>query len=224
MDTIPDRIVKSQDIFLLLKLISLEQNPRTAHESVSAAPLSPSSLSERWQDWDKDETSDLFEGPFEPQASEPDPYSVRALANATGVSKSEVSNILSRCYANGLAKLQRNGTPSTNRKGLEEFLVYGIKYVFPAKTLALTRGIATGLTAPVFGGELRAPSDQTPVWADPKGATSGPAVEPLYKTVPYAVRKDQTLYIFLALVDSIRLGLPREKNLAVHKLQELLKN
>ncbi|BCG01616.1 hypothetical protein PPGU19_061840 (plasmid) [Paraburkholderia sp. PGU19] len=218
--------MKSQDIFLLLKLVSLEQSLKAKAEPAKIIPMFPSPPApERWQDWEGD-PADLLEElpPVESQTSDPDHYSVRSLADATGISKSEVSNILCRCYANGLAKLQRSGTPSTNRKGLEEFLVYGLKYVFPVKMLGLTRGIATGLTAPVFGGELRAASEHTPVWADPKGATSGPSVEPLYKTVPHAVRKDQLLYVFLALADSIRLGLPRERNLAVRKLHELLQN
>lgn len=211
--------MKSQDIFLLLKLISLEQGQ-------GSLPSALESPADKWQDWDEDADVDLFGEPLLAKLQMPnsDPYSVRSLASATGISKSEVSNILTRCYANGLAKLQRNGLPTSNRKGLEEFLVYGLKYVFPVKMLGLTRGIATGLTAPVFGGELRAPSEQTPVWADPKGATSGPSVEPLYKTVPFAVRRDQTLYMLLAVVDSIRLGLSRERNLAVLKLHELLQN
>jgi hypothetical protein len=106
---------------------------------------------------------------------------------------------------------------------LEEFLIYGLRYVYPAAMQAFSRGIATGLTAPIFGGELRAAGEQTPVWADAKGNTSGPAVEPLYKTVPFAVRKDPNLYVLLALIDSIRLGLSRERNLAVSKLHEILR-
>ena len=61
-------------------------------------------------------------------------YSVRALAQETGISKSQVSLALQRCFKVGLAKRERKlGVPRTNTKGLFEFIVYGIRYVFPAE-------------------------------------------------------------------------------------------
>jgi hypothetical protein len=38
-----------------------------------------------------------------------------------------------------------------------------------------------------------------------------------------AVKQDPTLYAFLALVDAIRLGQPRERKLAAQTLETLLK-
>lgn len=42
--------------------------------------------------------------------------------------------------------------------------------------------------------------------------------EPLFKSAPYAVRQDAELYALLALVDAIRIGQPRERNLAIKLL------
>lgn len=200
--------MKSQDILLLLKLSALE---RQSHTSIGAS---------------RDETSGE-EGANSKRLFrlnlEYDPYSVRGLSSATGISKSEVSNALGRCYASGLAKPQRHGGgPVVNRRGLEEFLSYGIRFVFPAQSLGLTLGIPTTLTAPIFQGILRSAGEHPPVWPDPRGDTLGLAVEPLYKTVTTAIRDDETLYKLLATVDSIRLGQPRERKLAIAQLHDLL--
>ncbi|WP_175958497.1 hypothetical protein [Burkholderia sp. BCC0405] len=211
--------MKSQDILLLLKLVSLE---RQAHASSSSANAPPQDLEDEIAstgglDDDAGSTS-----PFKLNL-ELDPYSVRGLSSATGISKSEVSNALGRCYANSLAKPQRHGGgPTVNRRNLEEFLSYGIRFVFPAQMQSLTRGIPTGLTAPIFDGILRSAGEHGPVWPDPHGGTLGLAVEPLYKTVATATRDDETLYKLLAIVDSIRLGQPRERKLAITQLHGLL--
>jgi len=47
-------------------------------------------------------------------------------------------------------------------------------------------------------------------------------IEPLFKSVPYAVRLDAELYALLALVDAIRIGQSRERNLAIKLLSEHL--
>lgn len=214
------RTMKSQDIFLLLKLAALERQA----EPATAAPSKPSN------DFAADiapkhETAEEDAGSMLPFTSnlELDPYSVRGLSSATGISKSEISNALGRCYASGLAKPQRQGSgPVVNRRALEEFLSHGVRFVFPAQTLGLARGIPTGLTAPIFEGILRNAGEHSPVWPDPRGDTLGLAVEPLYKTVTTAIRDDETLYKLLAIVDSIRLGQPRERKLAIAQLHGLL--
>lgn len=217
--------MKSQDIYLLLKLVSLSKQDQQKPDD----PVGNSFVQlGAWRDWsDEDESYEQFDLGFPRPGKEPasDLYSVRSLSELTGISKSEISNALNRCYQSGLAKISRDDTvPTVNTRALREFIIYGIRYVFPAKMQEMTRGIATGLTAPVFGGELRSAGQQVPVWPDPRGNTSGLAVEPLFKTVTMAVRKDPELYVLLALVDSIRLGLPRERKLAIKKLEDVLQD
>jgi len=55
-----------------------------------------------------------------------------------------------------------------------------------------------------------------------EGRKKGQAVQPLFKSVPKAVIDDKCLYEYLALVDAIRLGNPREANLAAELLEEKL--
>lgn len=215
--------MKSQDILLLLKLSALEYQaqalPVAATESANDEP---DRLVATEEEVEAQEAGTDTSVPLRLNL-EFDPYSVRGLSSSTGISKSEVSNALARCYANGLAKPQRRGGgPVVNRRGLEEFLSYGIRFVFPVQAIALTRGIPTGLTAPIFHGILRSAGDHSPVWPDPQGSTLGLAVEPLYKTVTTAIRNDETLYRLLATVDSIRLGQARERKLAIAHLHDLL--
>jgi len=46
-----------------------------------------------------------------------------------------------------------------NRKALFEFIVYGLKYVFPAKLAEIARGIPTTFSAPGLKGELMGTGD-----------------------------------------------------------------
>lgn len=205
--------MKSQDIVLLFKLVSIDQQGRSgslAWDSSSSMPP--------WADWDPSEKGDEYQ-----LLSQESRLSVRGLAAETGISKSEISLSLNRSYFSGLAKPERkNGFPRANAKALLEFVVHGLKYVYPARPAEVTRGITTGLVAPVFRGELMTAGELPPVWPDPRGKTRGQAVSPLYKSVTEAVRVDPLLYEYLALVDALRIGQPRERRLAERLLEERL--
>jgi hypothetical protein len=230
--------MKSQDIFIALKLVAIDMRTAGGKHSDPTPSIDISKLFVRSSSFDPlyelgsrmpdqiERDSNIAETGMQAEFSEraADPNSVRSLAETTGLSKSEVSNVLARLADSGLGR-QRSGEPfSVNSRALNEFLVHGVRYVFPARMKELTRGIVTGLTAPVFNKQiLHTAADHTPVWPDPKGDVSGPAVEPLYRTVPMAVKRDTLLYELLALVDSIRIGLPRERNLAISLLNDRLK-
>lgn len=215
--------MKSQDILLLLKLIALERGPKSGDAPSHANKAQHERASGGSDDDENTQNPDASRASVSAGLNpEFDPYSVRGLSSATGISKSEVSNALGRCHANGLAKSSRlDGKPSVNRRGLEEFLCHGIRYVFPAASLGPARGIPTSLTAPIFRGILRSGAEQGPVWPTPNGEALGLAVEPLYKTASLAIRGDDILYRLLAIVDSLRLGQARERKVAVNQLQKL---
>lgn len=150
-------------------------------------------------------------------------FSVRGLAASTGVSKSEVSNSLRRSAEVGLITTDRKTSlPKVNRTALFNFVLHGIKLVFPAKPSALGRGIPTAFSAPMLKSELRAGGDIAYIWPFAKGQEKGQTIEPLFRTVPEAAMKDERLYEYLALVDAIRIGLPREANLAAKILKRRL--
>ena len=174
--------MKSQDIFLLLKLISLEDN-REQHSGDQSA---------------------------------------RGLAALTGVGKTEVNTSVNRSIDVGLAKVRNaKGLVAVNKKSLFEFIYYGLKFVFPVKPAALTRGVPTSFAAPVLNKKLFSAGDTMPVWPDAKAKTMGQAVTPLYRTVTSTIADDDKLYSYLALVDAIRIGNARERGVASRELQKL---
>ncbi|RZU97865.1 hypothetical protein [Spiribacter vilamensis] len=217
--------MKNQDIGLLLKLIALgrrENNLSNSHASRGAM-----ALPDDWRDWVLDDAErDLA---WEHYWTGPDDdhllarYSVRALAEATGISKSQVSLALQRCLEVGLVRKDRKtGVPRANARALFNFIVHGLRYVFPAKPGEITRGIATTFAAPVLEGQLYSSGELPMVWPDARGNNKGQAIEPLFKSVPFAVRRDPELYAMLALVDAIRLGHPRESKVAAERLAKYL--
>ena len=110
-----------------------------------------------------------------------------------------------------------------NISALEEFLVHGVKYAFPAERGELTRGVPTSYAAPPLKNHISPGSDPPPVWPDPEGAVRGVAFEPLYPTVPAAAKRDPYLYELLALVDAIRDGRARERKIAEKELVKRLR-
>lgn len=213
--------MKSQDIGLLLKLLSLQKQEK-ASGRINIDSHVRATWPDDWCDWDielEGEQSTYTNGLAFNRYAE-SLYTVRALAQATGISKSQINTSLNRCIAVGLAKKDRKtGVPKANKKALFDFIVYGLKYVFPVAPGALTRGIATAFSAPVLNKKIMSTGDFSLIWPDAKGSTKGMSVEPLFKAATYAVRHDPEMYALLALIDSIRLGQPREANLAISLLR-----
>lgn len=104
-----------------------------------------------------------------------------------------------------------------NRNYLKEFLIHGVKYAFPAERGGPTRGVPTAEAAPPLVQHF--PDFQLPpVWPSAEGAFRGIAFSPLYKNVPQAASQDPKLYELLALVDAIREGRTREREIAIREL------
>jgi DNA-binding transcriptional ArsR family regulator len=213
--------MKSQDVVVLLKLISLH-NEFFLENSVEGDLLMIKGEFEDWSENELDhpEINNLnLIGEYVEKR-----FSVRSLEADTGISKSQISLSLKRMNEVGLAKIDRKlGIPKANSKALLEFIAYGIRYVFPAKQGELSRGITTSIAAPVLQGKLMTAGEFATVWPYAKGKTKGFAIEPLHPNIYKAVRYDGRMYAYLALTDAIRLGNPRERNFAMDTLQKLFK-
>ena len=110
-----------------------------------------------------------------------------------------------------------------NAKALEEFLVHGIKYAFPPVKGGMTRGMPTASAAEPLSHRMTK-EEPVPVWPFEQGQKRGYVFLPLYKKAPQAALKDPELYQLLALVDSLRDGGARERELAKRELAARLKN
>lgn len=100
-----------------------------------------------------------------------------------------------------------------------EFLVHGLKYSFPPERGELARGIPTSYAAEPLNQKISLGNDPPPVWPSPEGTARGYSLKPLYKTVPKAAQADRKLYEMLALVDAVRDGRTRDRQIAEQELR-----
>lgn len=155
-------------------------------------------------------------------ASDPKaPWSYPRLASELEISPSEIHAAVKRAEAAGLAKKTPSGSQPI-MQALEELLIHGIKYVFVPKRGGPVRGIPTAWAAPPLRDLFAQSGEPPPVWPHPEGTVRGLEFSPLYRSAPDAARKDEKLYELLALVDAIRGGRARERNVAAKKLHARL--
>lgn len=153
-------------------------------------------------------------------ALERDDWYNAELALALQISPSEISEALNRCRIAGLMDATKR---KVHRHALLEFLVYGLKYVFPALPATLVKGIPTAHSAPPLNQAIAGGSDVY-VWASAKGTHRGQAIMPLYKSVPDVAQNDLPFYELLAITDAMRVGSAREHKLAKEALEKRLLN
>lgn len=138
------------------------------------------------------------------------------LASDLYLSTAEISNSLQRLALSGLIDTDKK---KVRIQSLLEFLIYGVQYIFPQRPQNISRGIPTAHSHPFMKEQFS--SDQIYVWPDADSEEKGLSVQPLYPGVTSAVKKDETLYLMLVLVDVLRMGKTREKEVAITKLKEL---
>jgi hypothetical protein len=139
------------------------------------------------------------------------------LARSLHLGVAEVHRGVRRLEGAGLVQvLERR----VNRQALLEFLVHGVRYVFPAVLGAETLGTLTGAAAPILAGKI--PGGSSAVWLHAEGKTRGVGLVPLYGAAPRAALEDEQLYRALALVDVLRMGQLQERRLAQGLLDEAL--
>lgn len=113
-------------------------------------------------------------------------------------------------------------TYSVRREALREFVLHGVRYVYPARLGARERGITTAWSAMPLSGQISSPPELRVVWPDPEGDARGESVEPLHASVLVVVKKNPVIYQALALIDGIRVGQARERKLASEMFSALL--
>jgi hypothetical protein len=118
----------------------------------------------------------------------------------------------------GARRQERRVLPWPNRANLKEFLIHGVKYSFPVHRGGMVRGIPTAHAASPLKPQFADSLDPPPVWPDASGSVRGVEFSPLYKNVPAACKGDAKLYELLALVDAIRDGRAREREIAIREL------
>ena len=141
------------------------------------------------------------------------------LAQELGMSQSEVTQSLNRSKYAGLIDNERK---KVNRIAFSEFILHGLSYAFPQQPGALVRGVLTAHSAEPLNKLIN--SSEKYVWPYAKGIDRGQAIEPMYNTAVEASLKDRDLYELLTLVDALRVGKVREKELAKKELEKRILN
>ncbi len=144
-------------------------------------------------------------------------FTNKNLAELLRISPAEITHSLNRSAFAGLIEPQQK---RVKKQALLEFLVHGIKYVFPTHPNKIVRGIPTAHSALPIANIIQ--SNENYVWASLKGQMRGQAIEPLYEKVPDFIENDSFLYQSLALIDAIRVGKNREYALAKKELEQML--
>ncbi len=149
-------------------------------------------------------------------------WSQRQLAESLCISLAETNAGLKRLIEARLLRKTKGSQFLPILAAAEEFLINGLKYLLPGKLGEYTRGIPTAVGAPLFHDKIALGSEPIPVWPDAQGSKRGVALNPIHPAVPKALRKtkDQSFYELLVLIDAIRSGRARERNIA----SKLLKN
>jgi DNA-binding Lrp family transcriptional regulator len=141
------------------------------------------------------------------------------IAKELGISQSEVSQSLNRSKYAGLIDEARK---KVNKIAFTEFLLHGVAYAFPQQPGAIVRGVLTAHAAEPLNKIIN--SNEKYVWPYAKGLERGQSIEPLYNTVVEATLSDKVLYELLTLVDAIRVGRVREKEIAKKELEKRILN
>jgi hypothetical protein len=134
--------------------------------------------------------------------------------------RAQASNLLRISAAPSSPPKGRGVLFEPQRSNLKEFLIHGVKYAFPVQRGGPTRGIPTAEAAPPLNQYFPESFSLPPVWPSPNDderSTRGIEFSPLYKNV-VAASRDPKLYELLALVDAIREGRAREREIAIREL------
>ena len=140
------------------------------------------------------------------------------MADFLYISTSEISKAMER---NVVAGLVSSDKARVNKLALRDFLIYGLKYVFPPQPGSSTRGIATAHSArPV--NQYISGNGENYVWKYYKGSKRGNSIVPLYDKIPKFIENQPELYEFLTIVDTLRIGKNREIEIAIQELDKKL--
>lgn len=143
-------------------------------------------------------------------------WTIRGVGEAVDLASGPVHRSLVRLTDSGLYDARR-------RKVLtgpaEEFLLHGMRFVFPARPQGEVRGDPTAWAASPLK-ELLASSDPLPpVWPAADGTARGLALTPLHPGAVSAARRNPRTAERLALLDALRAGDARVRGLATEQLR-----
>lgn len=148
-------------------------------------------------------------------------WSYRFLADRLRVPHPVVQRALSRAQEADLYSAERRAVHVPH---FEEFAVHALRFVAPAQLGALLPGVPAAWAAQPMASAIRSYGEEPPpVWPSARGGVRGQAVEPLHPAAPEASEGWPELGEILALLDSLRAGDSRVRQVAEDLLISLLR-
>ena len=147
--------------------------------------------------------------------------SVRTLESELGLSKSSVALSLRRLYEAEILKDDDERGLRINKLVARDFLEHGARWVAPAKVGDFELGLATAHTSKFLAHKLSGDPDPV-VLPLPHGPVRGRAVTPLHPKAPAAALRDPALLRLLAILDALRIGRARDREVAAAELRACL--
>lgn len=149
-------------------------------------------------------------------------WTYRSLAERLRVPHAVVQRALSRANAAGLYSPDRR---EVHLPHFDEFAAHALRFVAPAQLGALVPGVPAAWAAEPMAGAIRSSGDEPPpVWPYASGRIRGQAIEPLHPSAPDAAEEWPRLGEVLAVLDSLRAGDPRVRDVAEDVLSKMLRD
>jgi hypothetical protein len=142
-------------------------------------------------------------------------WTYAALAERLGLPDSHAHAAVQRAIR---SHLNEEDSRRVRTRNLLEFLEHGVRYAFPVEPGPVARGVPTGASAPPLDTLMQDNSAGDLVWAHVDGKTTGQSLTPLHPNVPTIAMEIPPLHECLALVDALRIGGVRERQLAAREL------
>lgn len=148
------------------------------------------------------------------------PWTYQKISAELSISQSECHAAIKRSFDSGLFNgLKRKVSLAAFR----EFIIYGLKYIYPAQVGQVTRGVPTLQAVGSLKKEIIPVENEIYVWPYAEGGAKGQSVIPLYRSVPETSLVDEEFYMFMVIIDFIRMGQARERSLALKQLDKIMK-
>lgn len=129
---------------------------------------------------------------------------------------SQVHAALTRLAAAGLV---RPDGRSANARALGEFVLFGLRYAFPATRGPLSSGVPTAYSAAALSAVVDATDVVVWAHAGARAGVRGFSLTPLYPQATSLPETSPETYRLLTLVDALRIGEPRTRNAARELLE-----
>jgi len=138
------------------------------------------------------------------------------LAEMLGISPAGLSRSLARL---DFARLITRRDLSVINLHAVEYLVHGFRWFFPARIGTRVRGLPTAHSAPPLNERIS--SQEVIVWPAEFGTVTGLELKPVYHSIPALCVAHPEFYPVFSVLDSLRTGRARERELAARYIQEI---